>query len=212
MTSEVEQELLKAVGSKFKPPKKADRQDYLAALVQAVIRLSDAHYDELSDEADQWQTAAVEALNNKSNIPEFDGEGNDQGDETQAEEADPEAEEVQEVEAESEIEEEPEPPKAKKAKTASKPKKAKETDLPPPPYNRITGKKSKFGIYEGTKTAQAVAMYERGATVREVTEAMKGRHYNILKKLAQAGHKLEKLGGGVFKITFVAKAKPVDDE
>jgi hypothetical protein len=46
----------------------------------------------------------------------------------------------------------------------------------------------------------ALALFEKGATVREVKDKIGGTYYNILGKMQQRGHKLEK-EGHVIKLT-----------
>lgn len=106
---------------------------------------------------------------------------------------------------------------AKKPKTGGRPKKAEKAaasdDEAPPkpkqsvkdkyktPYDKLSGKKDRYGIYEGTNTSKAVQLYEKGSTVRQVTEVLGGKYRNILKQLAENGHRVEKLEGGVYKVT-----------
>lgn len=52
----------------------------------------------------------------------------------------------------------------------------------------------KWNCMPGSKNAQAIAMFEKGATAAEVKEEIGGTYYNLLKKLEQAGHTLEKSG------------------
>ena len=139
----------------------------------------------------------------------------EEGDEAEADEADeePESEEelaaAEEAEAESENEE-AEAQAAKKAKAKKtkpeKPAKAEKVAKTPvkktePNYARLTGEKDKFGIIKGTKTATAVQLYEKGATAKDIKEATGGKFYNVLTKLTSEGHKLEKLPGGIFRLT-----------
>lgn len=115
---------------------------------------------------------------------------------------------------ESDAEDEPEPVKPKgkgKGKPAKpekvvkakpeKPAKAKKPEKAPSRYSEITGEKDKFGVIKGTKTHDAVMLYEKGATAKQISEETGGRFYNILTKLTKAGHKVEKLDGGVWKLT-----------
>jgi hypothetical protein len=76
--------------SGFKPKKKyADRQEYLTALATAIDKLDDDAFDdpEFTDEAMGWFKAAVEAITNGEEIPDFDeevepeAEPDDEGDE-----------------------------------------------------------------------------------------------------------------------------------
>ncbi len=80
-------------------------------------------------------------------------------------------------------------------------KKPKKPKREPTGYEDITGEKDRYGITIGTKTHKAVLMYEKGVTCKQIEDAIGGRHRNILKQLAKAGHRVEKLGGGVFKVT-----------
>lgn len=105
---------------------------------------------------------------------------------------------------------------AKEAKAAAKPKRGKGR-LPPGKkplrglndtrkgdaarYMAMDGKKDRYGVLMGTKAHDAIMMYEKGATVREVTEAIGGIHRNILDTVATRGHKVEKLADGIMKVT-----------
>lgn len=129
---------------------------------------------------------------------------------------------IEHDEPEPSEEERPKPAKAKKEKapkrkakadSKAKPKGNGLDDAPPSTdpfknpkkegtiFEKVTGEKDKFGLYYGTKTQQAVALYEKGATAKQVEEALQGRHRNILTRLAKEGHLIEKLEGGVFKVT-----------
>jgi outer membrane biosynthesis protein TonB len=154
--------------------------------------------DEPEDEAEVEEADDTE---------EADDEPADEPEE--AAESDEELSASEEAEAESENEE-AEAQAAKKAKSkkpagggkvakpaAKQPKKKRE----PSSYANITGAKDKFGIIIGTKTAKAVELYEKGATSKDIKEATGGKFYNVLTKLTSEGHKLEKLPGGVFRLT-----------
>jgi len=69
------------------------------------------------------------------------------------------------------------------------------------PYDRLSGAKDKFGLYDGTQTSKAAHLYEQGATVKHVSDVLGGKHRNVLKKLEEFGHRVEKLEGGVYKVT-----------
>lgn len=71
----------------------------------------------------------------------------------------------------------------------------------PTPYDILTGEKDRYGIIVGTKTHDAVLMYERGTSAKEILEATGGRHYNILRKLKKEGHKITRLPKHRFKVT-----------
>lgn len=60
----------------------------------------------------------------------------------------------------------------------------------------------KWGCMEGSKNSQALGLFEKGATAREIKDAIGGTYYNILRKMVEQGHKLEK-NGAVIKITHL---------
>ena len=71
MTSKLETELVKATG--FKPPKGGygHRQDHLAALARRANDknvLDDDAFDELTDDAANWVTAAIHSIRDKELI------------------------------------------------------------------------------------------------------------------------------------------------
>jgi hypothetical protein len=69
--------------------------------------------------------------------------------------------------------------------------------------DNLTGEKDKFGVIAGTKSSEVLKMFERGAAMREVKKTIEGNdtYYNLLGKMVTAGHKVEKLAGGVWKLT-----------
>ncbi len=68
-------------------------------------------------------------------------------------------------------------------------------------YTKLTGERDRYGVIKGTKTAEAVAMYETGASARDIDDKIGGRHYNVLKRLQTEGHRVEKFENGKFKLT-----------
>lgn len=68
--SALEKELVKVTG--VKAAKYEDRQDFLAAIVKAVLKLSKDEYDTISDEADVWHHKAVSAMKAEDVIPDFE--------------------------------------------------------------------------------------------------------------------------------------------
>ena len=85
----------------------------------------------------------------------------------------------------------------------------------PTPYDILTGEKDRYGIIVGTKTHDAVVMYERGASAKEILQALGGRHYNILRKLKKDGHRVVRLTKHRFKVTHkedLAKNAVTDDD
>lgn len=213
--SEFEKELVSLV--KFRPSDYKDRQDYLAALARHADKWFQKHdrdqtiFDGLDDDLVNWFDGAITAMNSRppSPIPDFpdlelEPEGitaeeleddESDGDESGGEEAalsdnptgsgeggpsNPEVESVEE-----------------QAPKARKPRKTKE----PTRYDDLDGSKDRYGITIGTKTHEAVKMFEKGATGKEIDKAIGGAHFNILRKLAKEGHVIERQSGGIFKIT-----------
>lgn len=70
----------------------------------------------------------------------------------------------------------------------------------PTPYDILTGDKDRYGVIVGTKTHDAILMYERGTSAKEILQALGGRHYNILNRLRREGHKVVKLPKHRFKV------------
>lgn len=70
-----------------------------------------------------------------------------------------------------------------------------------PDYKKITGTKDRYGVTEGTKASLALKMFEKGCTMRDVVIEHGDTQYNILRKLAKEGHKVEKLENGVLRLT-----------
>lgn len=62
----------------------------------------------------------------------------------------------------------------------------------------------KWGCMEGTKNSQALALFEKGTTAKEVKEALGGTFYNVLARVQKAGHRVEK-EGNLIKLSFVGE-------
>ena len=62
-----------------------------------------------------------------------------------------------------------------------------------------TAKRDEFGLRDGSKASQAAGMFARqnGATMAQVKEKTGGTVYNLLKKLADAGHKVTNKEGTI---------------
>lgn len=219
----IERELIKVTGYKLQRPF-ANRQDYLGSILNAVMKLTDSDFDDLSDEAASWANAAVEAKNSKDEeLPDFDeapvDDEAEEAEETSEDDSetddddegdadhDPETGEVIEPddeEGDAEPDEEtPEPkksyrkpPKEKKAEKV-KPSAKPATKKPPAEEDVVL---DKWGCMEGSKNSQALAMFEKGATTKEVKDKIGGTYYNILGKAVQNGHKMEK-DGALIKLT-----------
>jgi hypothetical protein len=60
--------------------------------------------------------------------------------------------------------------------------------------------KDKYGYRVGSKTSEVIVMFESGAKMTDIKQRFGSPHYNVLKQLQQAGHKVERVGGN-FKLT-----------
>jgi hypothetical protein len=220
---DVERELIKVTSYKTQR-KFDDRQDYLMSILNSVMKLTDDDFNNISDEAAAWANAAVEVHNSKNGgeLPDFDEvdpQEASEDDEPEAEEseddvegtedADPEDDEPEddaegaEDDAEAEPDEEADEPEEKPAKKAkakaappAKPAKAKEKVIKPPkkPKNEDDAVLDKWGCMEGSKASQALVLFEKGATTKEVKDKIGGTYYNILGKMVERGHKMSKDG------------------
>lgn len=198
----IEQELTEA--SEFDTDKKyKNRQDYLAALVRAVDRIDEEVFDNLSDEAADWLSNAVKAMNKKEDIEEFEDESGPEplsDEEPALSDDEPTDDEIEGAEVEvaetSEGEEEAEEAEpAPKAKTTPKPRKKSEPT--PTRADSITGELDKFGFVLGTKTSEAMAMLEQGARMKDVKEKFGDTFYTSLKKCVARGHVVTKEGSTI---------------
>lgn len=207
----IEQELIEVTGYKTQR-KFANRQDYLGSILNAIMKLTDDDFNNLSDEAATWANAAVEAKNSKAEeLPDFDEavEPDDDGEATDDAEGGEEAEQelADDIDAgetgdePADDEPEPEPVKVLKEKPKSKfkvpPKeeKASKPKATPKPPKQDDAVLDKWGAIEGSLNSKALAMFEKGSTMKEVKEELGGStFYNILKRAVEQGHKLEKEG------------------
>jgi hypothetical protein len=218
----LEKELIEA--AKFKPMSQHDRQDHLAALARASNKLTDDQFDKLSDEAANWVSSAIKALNAKDEIEEFEDaepeseEPDEAGDDAASESGDDEAagaddndsadadpEDDAEAESENEAAEAAADAKAAKGNNKNKHKvpmaantakkaKGKEPEEAPKKKERITV--TRYDNIDGSKQ-----MYVKGCTTTEIKEQLGGRYYNILKILEERGHRVERFPGGKFLVT-----------
>ena len=58
-------------------------------------------------------------------------------------------------------------------------------------------RRDKYGLRLGTKRAAAAAMFETGCTMAVVRKATGHTQYNLLKKLAGAGHRVVRDGSAI---------------
>lgn len=174
--------------------------------------LTTADEDEDEDDADPDEGVSKDASKEAA-----EDEEPVSGDDLTEEDADPE--EVDQAEPEGASEETRNGNTEERRGKISKQKKApvkkgkpKQIEMPLPgpkkgqskrtvPVDNSPIEKDRYGVIKGTKTHEVVLLYEKGATSREIAEKIGGRFYNILKQLAKEGHRVEKLEGGVFKLT-----------
>ena len=179
--------------------------DEAADWIDGCVRLHNAgSKDELPDfddeEENEEDTASDEAEGNDPNEEPSvdDGQDDEDEDDTLDDEVEDSEETVQHANNGSAKEQtlheiddaiENETPKKK----AMKPAKAK---LKPSkkevfPVER-TIELDKWGCLVDSKNHEALALFEKGASAREVTEAIGGTYYNVLKRIARDGHTVEK--------------------
>lgn len=222
--SEFERELVTLI--RFKPNDYRDRQDYLAALARAADKWfavkdkDQAIFDGLEDGLAAWFEEAITAMNHKDTIPEFpdreleepfvEAPEEEEADEnTDAEEAEPQGA-VAGASSPSEVVQPATTPDSETPKAAKKPKPEKSR------YEMMSGVKDRYGCFIGTKLYDAVQMYERGTTAKELLEVLGGRYYNVLQRLKKDGHEVVPRPEGGFKVTHKAdvekRAKDAKDE
>jgi hypothetical protein len=139
--------------------------------------------------------------------------------------SDDEEDDHQDVDTDDEEEAEEEKPAKKSSKKATvkvppkkpvkaeKPAKAEKAEKPekiapkkPAPRHDEDVVLDKFGAMSGSKNSQALHMFEKGATTKEVKDKIGGTYYNILKRAVEAGHKVTK-DGAVITLTHKDAAK-----
>lgn len=192
-----------------------DRQDYLAAILRKGDQWFVKHtkaFDGLPEELADWFNEGIDKLNAKDEIDEFPDyveeaeapEENEKEGSTEERRGEPEPDEEvpQNDEAVATSDDNVGTGLREGSETEPPPVKGKGKRLRPPPRNYIdlTGEKDRFGIIKGTKTSDAMAMFEKGATAREIDEKIGGRFYNKLNALAKEGHQVVR-NGDVFKLT-----------
>jgi hypothetical protein len=64
----------------------------------------------------------------------------------------------------------------------------------------VTSEMDKFGIQKNSKASQAVAMFEKGASMKQIKEKLGGPQNNILLRLQREGHLVERYDG-LIKVT-----------
>lgn len=166
--SPIEKEIIKV--TKAKPQNGETRQKYLQSLAVRVAEINEVVFDSMSKPAQDWGNAAIEAINESKDLPDF---------------ADPVTTEEVAAKQTEEV--------AKVVKKAGKVRRSSGTA------------KDAFGYRVGSKTSDVIAAFVEGAKMSEIKQRFGSPHYNVLKSLEQAGHKVERVGGA-FKITHKDQA------
>jgi hypothetical protein len=214
--SEIETEILKVSKLRKRADEYDNRQDYLAAVLRSFDKVAakdESVANTIGDDAYSWYEEAATAMNAKRTIPDFpDLELEDPGPDEIEEEELSEFEDDEAVvdatedsgEAEDDDNEAEKPAKAAAPPVKAKPKKEKTKTQ----YDDLTGEKDRFGVIVGTKASQALKMFERGATMKEIkNEVGGGTQYNLLTRMTKEGHLVEKQAGGVWKLTHKDNVK-----
>jgi hypothetical protein len=151
--------------------------------------------------------------------PDTDGESDDADSDENSEEEKSGGEAEPDDDADSDPEPVPVAAKAKAKKLPAPPKKPVAEKYTPPKKEKSVLDDpdvilDKWGCMEGSKNSKALALFEQGATAREVKDKLGGTYYNILGRCAERGHLLEK-EGALIKLThkddvgLKAQGKPV---
>lgn len=160
--------------------------------------------DEAADdeaEADDGDDDADEADDESGASTEDEDEPEDEDDEADPDE-EPEDGDDEEDEPEEVVEEAPKPAR-KKPGPPAKPKPPKgqppvsvsaQKKLKDLPQDEGDVELDKWGCMIGSKNSLALAMFEKGATAKEIKAELGGTYYNILTKMVKRGHKLEREG------------------
>ena len=191
-----------------------DRQDYLAALVRGIQNLDDATYERLSDEAYEWFKMGVKSINNKRTIKDFKpaptnvvttniDNSEATGDQGVVEPAsavvvEETSDRVKAAKKQRIAGGKPKP--APKRQKAVPPRELPHLEIDPTPDPEKL-ELDKWGIMKGTKNAAAADLFERGCRMSDVDASIGGNYYNLLARLAKAGHRVEKAANGVIKVT-----------
>lgn len=195
--------------------------DAAAAWVNAAIASHNVKEDfpDFDDEVPTDDEEDAPADDDETVDEEPEDEPEDAG-ESEDDDEDVEVDEDEEPEDEAEKpEEEPVKP-SKKEKRPKAPPPVKKSAAPkavgPKPRPTKTGTEldededvvlDKWGCMEGSKNSRALGLFEKGATTKEVKDAIGGTFYNILKKMQSDGHILEK-EGALIKLIHKDAAKP----
>lgn len=201
--------------------------DHAAAWANACVQIHNVKrdadipdFDEVSEHDDEDEDAEAEDEDEAEDEPEADEadvEASAEDDEGDPTDDNPEVDEPEEK-----------PKKAPKTVATAKPVKKSQARLgsgrdpsggkgsvskpkvtAQPPKHSDDVELDKWGCMVGSKNSQALALFEKGATTKEVREKLSGTYYNTLAKMVQAGHKMEKEGAVIKLIHKDALRAPV---
>ena len=209
--SAIEQEILKI--TKFKPSRKVkrNRQDFLAGLARSCNDLSDDDFEEFSDTAAEWVNEALKSIKGKDEIDDFadsdddddngdddngdddDGDDDDGDDNGDDDDDDGEGGDI----SDGEKEEKPRRRRGRPSKSKGTTKSKKE--------KKASAGTDRYGIRIGSKNADAIDMFEKGASMAVVREKTGSNKYNLLNRLRLDGHDVETLEG-VIRLTHKEEA------
>jgi hypothetical protein len=193
MSSKIEDEIVLATN--FDPSWGLDREDFLKAIQRELEKLSNDEWVKLSEPAQDWSDDAARAVLAHQSIPEFPDWIEDEEVEAQAQEA---------AEGLAESEGEVRPKKSRRSRHAKtlplKTRKALKNAV----MSRVVKEYplDRYGHIRISKASKAIAIFEKGATMRQVREWLGGSaHYNLLIHLQKHGHKV--VHGPDHKITVI---------
>ena len=192
-----------------------DKEEYPDFDEDEVYNTSDAEDEDEPEEEAEEETEEPEAEEPET---DDDSEEEDEPEEDEPEEAEEEPETEEEPEPEPEVKKPPKKPAKVKVKepTAAQKKRVAQgaKDKVPPPKKKPAPRDGdaeldKWGCIVGSKNSEALAMFEKGATSREVKLELGGTFYNLLGKMVKNGHTMEKEGAFIKIIHKDAKKAPV---
>lgn len=216
----MEVELVELAG--IKPKAREDRSKFLDRLVRKIDDMGDNGWGAMSEDQQAWINAGIEAIEGDKPVVEFaNGEKKNKdkkakGKKVKSNSEDPETNEdasgQDEYEATKELADE-----ASGKSTKSKGKKAKGKKAGPAqpdkkkhgggprktkPEMRAKRGKDQFGLLNESKSSIAATMFVKGSTMAKVREETGINHYNLLNRLTDEGHEIERKAG---VITLVPK-------
>lgn len=180
--------------------------DEVKASEEADVDPEDDEAEDEPDDAEDEETEDDDEADEDEETSDDDEDGSSTDSEDEPDEDAPEVKPAKKKAAPANKAKAKEKPPAKTKVEAKKPPKAKAKSLDDEEDVIV----DKWGCMEGSKNSQALAMFEKGATTKEVKETIGGTYYNILGKMVKDGHTVVK-EGSLIKITHSAdkaKAKP----